>query len=179
MLLLGLGVLGLAAVQTRMLVENRVTNSRATAIRLISDLTERINLNKEGAQAVIGSGGAVTRPSSYVVALSAVPASPPAGACNLAAANTAAGACTPAEKAAYDLWEWRTQLSNALMDGIGIIQQDTDPRHLRVMVGWRLNERDNSPLADELRVSFGSNTADQCPSGYICHIDYIEIPVVR
>lgn len=178
LMVLALGVLGLAAVQTRMLVEARVTNSRATAVRLIADLSERINLNKEGAQAVV-AGGAVT-PSAYQsLSVGAPPSVPPAGACDFTAANVVGGACTPASVAAFDVWDWRRKLSTSLMDGIGIVAQDADPRHLRVVVGWRLNENENTNLADELRISFGGGAGDQCPNGYICHLEYIEIPVVR
>ena len=51
LVVLALGILGLLAAQTRMLVETRTTNSRATAIRQIVDLGERIKLNRAAALA--------------------------------------------------------------------------------------------------------------------------------
>lgn len=172
LLILALGILGLAAMQTRMLVETRVTNSRATAIRLISDLGERIQLNAQGAQAT------ASVPSAYEETNWDQPdATPPSGSCDMALANTIATACTGAEVASYDVWAWKRQVADALMDGRATITQGDDPRHLRVLVGWRLNEDPDITLADELKISFGASADDQCPEGFICHIDFIEIPV--
>lgn len=172
LLILALGILGLAAMQTRMLVETRVTNSRASAIRLISDLGERIQLNAQGAQATQSVASAYEETD-----WDQPDATPPAGSCDMAQANTLANACTGAAVASYDVWAWRRQIADALMDGRGTITQGDDPRHLRVVVGWRLNENPNTTLADELKISFGATPDDQCPDGFICHIDFIEIPV--
>ena len=42
LVVLALGVMGLAGVQTRLLVETRTANSRAIAVQLIDDLTNRM-----------------------------------------------------------------------------------------------------------------------------------------
>lgn len=165
LLILALGILGLAAMQTRMLVETRVTNSRATAIRLIADLGERIQLNAQGAQAT------ASIPSAYEDTDWDQPSDPPE---EVEACDTD---CTGNQRAISDTWAWKRQVADALMDGRATITQGDDPRHLRVLVGWRLNEDPDTTLADELKISFGGSDDDQCPEGFICHIDFIEIPV--
>ena len=42
LLVLALGIMGLAGVQARMVTETRISNSRAMAVSLIDDLTKRI-----------------------------------------------------------------------------------------------------------------------------------------
>ena len=49
LLVLALGIMGLAGVQARMLAENRTTNSRAIAVSLIEDLANRMQLNRDAA----------------------------------------------------------------------------------------------------------------------------------
>lgn len=166
LLILALGILGLAAMQTRMLVETRVTNSRATAIRLIADLGERIQLNAQGAQAT------ASVPSPYEDTDWDQPSDDPPE-----EVETCDTECTGDQRAISDIWAWKTQVAGALIDGRGTVTQGDDPRHLRVLVGWRLNEGPDRTLADELKISFGASTDDQCPEDFICHIDFIEIPV--
>ena len=55
-LILALGIFGLMGIQARSVVETRITNNRALAIREINDLNERIWLNRE--QALAGFGAA-------------------------------------------------------------------------------------------------------------------------
>jgi len=201
LLILALGVLGLAAVQARMLVETRTTNARATAVRLIADLGERIRMNAAGAQPPVGGN------SHYAVAGAGFTApgdtAPDSGACAPAGAGGSSANCSPAQRAAYDVWAWRREIEKSLMGGLASITQVGDSPQLRVMVAWRLNENTNLTLASTasdqqlaapLMVTSAASGAepaasaasgagaaastatDLCAAHHICHVDFIDIP---
>ena len=168
LLVLALGVLGLAAVQARMLVETRTTNSRATAIRLIADLNDRIHLNKAGAQPP-----AVGGLSSYSDGAPATFAAP------APAAPVACDPCAPDQQAEYDRWDWRTMVNHALMNGQASIWQ-ISPQQLQVTIAWQLNEINGSALANPLQVTNTDGSLGAiCSTGgnFICHVDFIDLPV--
>jgi len=179
LLVLALGVLGLAAVQARMLVETRTTNSRATAIRLIADLSDRIRLNKTGAQPPVGG---VSPYSDAAAATFAVPPNTaPAGSCD----PTAAAACSPAAQTVYDLWAWRTMVNQALMNGQASVWQ-ISPQQLQVTIAWQLNEIKTgavpaAALSNPLQVTTtgAGGLGNICSTGgdFICHVDFIDLPV--
>jgi len=168
MLVLALGVLGLAAVQARMLVETRTTNSRATAIRLIADLGDRVRLNKTGAQppAIGGlSPYSDTAPATFAAPVTAAP--------------VACDPCAPDQQAERDLWDWRTMVGNALMNGQASIWQ-VNPRQLQVTIAWQLNEYAGASLASPLQVTTTDDSLGAiCSTGgkFICHVDFIDLPV--
>jgi len=187
LLLLALGVLGLAVVQARMLVETRTTNSRATAIRLIADLGDRIRANAAGAQPQPGSPN-----SPYADTTTFQVRSPTSGACD----HTVAGAsCSPADQAKYDVWAWRKEVEDNLMNGRASIAQ-VDSRQLQVIVAWQANENANTtitaklgaaapptPVASALQITNATTKANLCvdpdhpgASNWICHVDFIDIP---
>jgi len=170
LLILALGVLGLAAVQGRMLVETRTTNSRATAIRLIADLSDRIRLNRVGAQPITVGGQ-----SPYSDAAAATFAVPPATAptgCNPAAATP----CAPDQQKDYDLWAWRTMVNQALMNGQASVWQ-VSPQQLQVTIAWQRNENASQALDPSLQVTNGNlDTACSTSGNFICHVDFISIP---
>jgi len=176
LLVLALGVLGLAAVQARMLVETRTTNSRATAIRLIADLSDRIRLNKVGAQPIAVGGNSPysdNAPATFATPPDTVP--PAAGSCN----PTATTPCLPSEQVAYDLWAWRTMVNKALMNGQASVYQ-VSPQQLQVTIAWQLNEIKTggvSTLANPLQVTDGG-LGNICSTGgnFICHVDFIDLP---
>jgi len=191
LLILALGVLGLAAVQARMLVETRTTNSRATAIRLIADLGERIRMNAAGAQPAATnsmSPYAYSGDSSESFLAAPDTSEPPDPDC-------ASEACSPAQQAAYDLWFWRAQVARSLMSGLTSIAQ-VGPQQLRIIVAWRLNENTSNALdstnPETLKLSRPltiTNPEDEnslCRTApdadidsYICHVDFIEIPALN
>ena len=167
LVVLALGILGLLAAQTRMLVETRTTNSRATAIRQIVDLGERIKLNRAAALA-----------DNYnVEILEAAPSTAPA-VCNKTESSAA-------EVAQCDTWQWRNSLKSALPEGRGSITRTstaTYSNQLRVVVAWKLNEKAGeastsggaAPLHSSLTLKDEAGNLI-CPNGYICHIQYLEI----
>ena len=163
LLILALGILGLAAVQTRMLVENRVTNSRATAVRLIADLGERMRINAAGANLT---------PNPYLQPAFAGPPAMPTFPC---AAGTP---CTPNAVATFDHDAWLSMVGTALPGGRATITPVAGTTQVQVIVAWLLNERAGTTFADQLRVAIAAGGGDACPANYICHIDYIEIPAV-
>jgi len=190
LLILALGVLGLAVVQARMLMETRTTNARATAIRLIADLGERIRMNAAGArlQSPVSSATAVLSPYADAQATGAA-GNFPAPTLAAPACDPAVAVCTPGQQAAYDVWVWRREVASALMNGRASIVQ-VSPQQLRVIIAWQLNENTNitlmgehndatTQLAAPLQITDSNTEADLCgnlPNTFICHVDFIDIP---
>jgi type IV pilus assembly protein PilV len=188
LLILALGVLGLAAVQARMLVETRTTNSRASAIRLIADLGERIRMNAAGAQPLEGG---TSRYADSQDGGFQVPVDTPESDC-----SDTTTSCTPEAQAAYDRWFWQTEVQQQLPGGLSSITQ-VSAQQLQIVVAWRLNENTNTALkgttgtaarqlSDPLKIT-GVDQGNLCNPGdtntdndkYICHVDFIEIPAVN
>jgi len=181
LVILALGILGLAAVQARMLVDARTTNSRAVAIRLVGELSERIQLNPTGAQPGADPEHSTTvSPYSDTEAVT-FPDRPdaPEPFC-----PTASSDCTAQQLAAYDVAIWRQNVADTLMDGRASIWQ-ISPRQLQVVVAWRANENtkttlDATPATDvagSLQIK-ATAAGERCKAstGFICHIDFIDIP---
>ncbi len=160
LLVLALGIMGLAGVQARMLAETRITNSRAIAVGLIDELTNRIMLNRDWA---------ITVPSGYNLAFASA---------DPAASNCTSGTCTNTQMANTDLAAWRTSVRALLGPGgqSAVFQSNTDPRQIGIMIAWPANEG-KAADADTTGYSthFGVTTgvATTCPAGSICHLVYI------
>lgn len=168
LVVLALGVMGLAMVQTRMMVETRTANYRATAIGLIDDLSNRILLNRDAAFA-----------GNYALAWGAA----------TAAQNCTTAVCTGAQLAQSDLHVWRTSLVAALPSGDArIFRSGNDPRQIGIMVSWAANESSantnvytsadatiyNQPFAVANALAFEAPTTVSCPAGSICHVVYVQ-----
>jgi len=181
--ILALGVLGLAAVQARMLVETRTTNSRAVAIRLIGELSERVQLNVTGATVpTTPTVGRSAYSDSSAAAFLAPPASwPPSTDCLTTV-------CTPAQQATYDLAAWRRDVATALLGGRASVWQ-ISPRQLQVVIAWQANESAQPVLSDTAPPPAASQVANGmritaaaaggicgASSTTLCHIDFIDIP---
>ena len=67
LLVLALGILGMAGLQTRALVDSRTTNARAVAVKMVDDLSERMQFNV---------GARLLAANPYVVAWGAPPVDP-------------------------------------------------------------------------------------------------------
>lgn len=156
LLMLALGVLGLLGVQLRTMTESQTGNSRLIAARLSDDLFERLKSNP-GGWATMGN---------YVVGWGAAPA---------AGTNCAAANCTVAQKATWEIAQWKTLVGNTLPSGQAtVFVSPSDPRQLGVMIAWRSNER--SAAADYV-APFVEPVADgalavNCPASRICHLAY-------
>lgn len=160
LVVLSLGALALLGVQLRTLADTRTATHRATAIRLIGDLSERINNNPSG----------LSNLSAYQSAWGASPSS----------ASCASSKCDAAQLAAADIYEWKQNIKNTLPDGKAAVVLTTSEaglnrRQLGVIVGWRENERKREGGTDtEYTAKLKqTNTAHDCEDGYTCHFQYI------
>ncbi|MDR2838550.1 MAG: type IV pilus modification protein PilV [Azonexus sp.] len=182
LLILAFGILGLAQVQARMLVQTRGADARATAIRLIADLGERVRLNSVGAQPGANADYSATL-SPYSTLTNGDFAAPEKPTPDCGNAGTL---CSSSQQAAYDVWAWHQEISRLLMNGRASIWQ-VSPHQLQVIIAWQANENTNATLtggaadrqvASPLLVtgSAGGTACASNTSGLICHIDFIDIP---
>lgn len=166
-LVLAIGVMGLAGLQARSLVETRLTNARANALLLANDLAERMRLNRAAATS--------TDPSNrYDLAFGEIfnPRDCVAGACDAVALRT------------FDLAEWTRQVRQLLPGGQARIDAPTTSGQIRVTFRWRNNVRgaefdltDNTAELTEplLRsISGGCQTDQETRDGvWMCHQVFI------
>jgi type IV pilus assembly protein PilV len=115
LVVLSVGMMGIAALHGQSLSAARTAQYRSIAIVLASDMADRIRLNRLGQGAYLG-------PSTYAP-------------CDPAGATT----CTPAQMAAYDLWAWNREVGQRL-PGPGTTQilfnPATVPPTFTVRVNW-------------------------------------------
>lgn len=164
LLVLALGILGLAGLQTRTLVESRTTNARAIAVSMVEDLNERMQFNAEAR---------LLNPNPYVVGWNVQPAMP-------ANPNCFTAACTAAQLAQLDLAQWKATLAALLPGGdAAVFVSPDDANQLGILVGWAENESEKadeagSSAAFRAPLAVNTNVAGQaCPQGRICHLVYI------
>lgn len=157
LLVLALGVLGMAGLQTRTITESRTTNARSVAIQLTEDIAERIRLN-------VGARALAVNP--YVVAFGANP--PPPQDCNLTN-------CGPADLAAFDINQWKNTVAASLEGGDAqIYWSPDDPSQFGILMGWRANtsklaNADQANYTAPVQVTTNVAGAD-CPPDLICHL---------
>ncbi|HEY8520232.1 MAG TPA: type IV pilus modification protein PilV [Gammaproteobacteria bacterium] len=100
LLVLSVGLLGIAALHGQGLGASRVAMYRTVAVNLAADMAERIRVNRLGGGAYGGS--------------------PADNECD---PQTGSGVdCTPAEMAAHDLFVWQEQVAEQLPNGSGEVQ---------------------------------------------------------
>ena len=115
LVVLSVGLIAVAAMQVKGLqfANTAITSNRA--VELAADMADRIRANSAAAL-----GGA-----DYVVGNGAAGAAP--AACADTVGNTVNAPCTPAQLAAYDIWQWKTSMEsaagNGLNQGTGQIQR--------------------------------------------------------
>ncbi len=152
-----LGLLTLVALQAASLRYTRVTERRAVGSLLADDLLERLRANTTS-QA--GLSGYVVN-ESFQSQAAAPPA--PATLCNHAVAT-----CTPAQMAAFDLYQWRQSVRRLLPEGAVFTRVTTDPSDpnptaptplwLDVWIAWR------DPVLGTT-VGVDLRPPDECPAG--------------
>lgn len=160
-LVLALGIMGLAGVQARMLAENRTTNARAVAVGLIDDLSNRMLLNRNAVAAGNYDSGFLA-----------------GAAIGVAGTDCSAAACTGAQLATWDLIAWRTTMRSLLgpgSDSAVFRPVATDPTQVGIMIAWSANEGSNGSggTRDTAAFQFLSGTATNCPADAICHLVYV------
>jgi type IV pilus assembly protein PilV len=115
LVVLSVGMIGIAALHGQSLGAARTAQYRSIAIVLASDMADRIRLNRLGQAAYLG-------PSVYAP-------------CDPAGAST----CTPVQMAAYDLWAWNLEVGQRL-PGPGTTQllfnPATVPPTYTIRVNW-------------------------------------------
>lgn len=161
LLILAFGLLGLAGVQMRAMAEARTSMGRGVAVRLIEDLNERMQINREG----VLSG-------RYNLAWGTTPG----------AVDCSATACTTTQQAQSDLNLWKTNVTAQLQNGNAMVfRNPADTRQIGVMIAWTANEgKANATTAlNEAKyttpfVVTGSVAAATCPANSICHLVYVQ-----
>lgn len=173
MLVLALGIFGLMGVQTRTIVETRITNNRALAIRQINDLNERIWLNRE--KALNGDYN--------VDAFADPPTDAPAG-CSAgvdADRQANAGGANTDDVARCDIWRWRRALAANITGAQAQVQRVPGTNQIRIQVAWPLNEKVNADGSNPgLHASLQTTAAGGgggviCPQNFICHLQFLEL----
>jgi len=169
LVVLALGVLGLAGLQTRTLMESRNTHYRAAAIQKIADLSERMQLNHVAARA-----GAYS-----ALAFGVVPVA--TGNCLPANMEDDGAACSPDQMAASDLAQWRTELGQFIpnADATTFANLQNGVPVVGVMVAWSPlhTAKTNTDLTTAL-ATFNPNTNANnvvCPTGLICHFGWVPL----
>jgi type IV pilus assembly protein PilV len=152
-----IGLLALAGVNASSVRYTKMSQYRATAALLASEMGERIRANKGvpaslGPPAVVATGlfagnysftadFAGQAPSPVVPVLTSAPCSNP---------NAAGDSCSVADIAALDLWQWRVQVRNLLPQGSAFISTDAANSAVDLYVVWRdpaVASNDEAPAA--------------------------------
>lgn len=173
LMVLALGVMGMAGIQTRTLVESRTTNSRALTLQMADDLLDRM----QGNSAIRLNPPAV---NPYVVGWGALAAPP---------VDCFTAVCNGAQLAAFDLTQWKAALARVLPAGDAqVFQSNTDSAQFGVLIGWTETQAKNQGQAtgaeatlfsDAIAIRNAANAVGTgvagvaCPAGRICHLVYI------
>ena len=115
LVVLSVGMVGIAALQVQGLGAGRTAQLRTLAVNLAADMADRIRANRSGQ-------------SEYAGIASVSDCDP----------GSAGGAdCTPAAVAAQDLAEWTQEVATALPNGEGAVRFDaTTPPSFTIRVSW-------------------------------------------
>jgi type IV pilus assembly protein PilV len=115
LLILSIGMSGIAALLVHTLLTTRTTIARTHALDLVSDISERIRVNRHGLSAY---NGAATDHDCEARALAAP--------------------CTAHERAEQDLFDWDATVAAALPGGTGTVEIDTavTPAAAAVTLAW-------------------------------------------
>lgn len=161
LLVLALGILGLAGLQTRAIVESRTTNARAIAVSMVEDLNERMQFNTDAR---------LLAANPYVVGWNVQPIAP----------DCFNATCTPAQVAQLDLAQWKANLRTLLPGGdASVFVVPADNSQIGVLIGWSENESDkadeaNGGAAYRAPLNVVTGVPNQaCQPGLICHLVYI------
>ena len=121
LVILSVGLLGLAALQAEGLRGSSTAKFRFNAVRLMGDITDRMRANEAGL-------------ADYSVALNAAGSNDPA--CAESGANLAT-ICTPTQMASYDIFLWKRDLDELLPpDGDGSIVATGSDNRFVITARW-------------------------------------------
>ncbi len=113
--IMSIGLLGVAALQTRSLGSTNISSKRSQAILLAGDLADRMRANRVAAD---------TTDASHYANIGAAD-----NACRAVHYNHThnAASCTAVQLAADDLADWNAQIAAILPAGSGVVCRDTTP----------------------------------------------------
>lgn len=122
MVIISVGMLGIAGLYTQTLQSGRAALLRTKAIVLATDLADRMRTNEAGAQFYTAGAAAANQCNDTTLAQAAV--------------------CTPQQMAQQDLWEWFAALASpatGLPAGAGTItvNNGTTPPTYTITVSWQ------------------------------------------
>ncbi|MBU7572273.1 MAG: type IV pilus modification protein PilV [Hydrogenophaga sp.] len=173
LLVLALGVMGMAAVQTRALTTARTTNLRAVAIQAAEDLQDRIQANAD-----LRHMPALVNP--YVTTWGPPPAT---------GTDCSSAPCGGTPLATFDLMQWKKELARVLPAGDGRVFASTkDATQLGILVRWtEAKARNEAQAGKEEAALFRQavavrGAADQpgagvsgelCPDTFTCHLIFV------
>lgn len=112
LLVICLGLLGIAALFGRSLLANRTALARTQAVNLAADMAERIRGNRLAGDAYAAAAG------------------------DHGCDGAGAASCSPRQMAAHDLLDWRARVAAALPDGVGSVAVAGSGRYT-ICVAWR------------------------------------------
>ena len=132
LLVLSVGMIGIAALHGQSLAATRTAIFRSRAINLAGDVTDRIRLNR-GAQLAYEGTAADNN-------------------CD-APTGSGGGDCTPEQMAAHDLFTWQALVAESLPGGEGAIDVDTttNPTTYAVAVSWD-EVTEDSPVSFQVTI---------------------------
>ena len=114
LVVVSVGMIGIAALYGQGLGATRTALSRTQAVNLAADMADRIRSNRQGG-ASYGGPGANNNCD-------------PGGGVN----------CTPAQMAAHDVWVWTNQVAQQLPNGAGVVQYaPTAPPTFTIQITWQ------------------------------------------
>ena len=156
---LGLGVMALLGAQLHTMVNTQNSVRRTQAIRLIDDLSERIKAMPD----------AVSSASAFTMGWSQSPATTGVPDCNTLA-------CNSAQLAQFERNRWLSHVRESLpMGQANVFTVAGDVRQLGVMLAWRVNDKDGANVSAVLAPPSTGDAAVSCPSGRICHLQYVSL----
>lgn len=113
LVVLSVGMLGIAALHGQSLAANRSAQLRTQAVNLAGDMADRIRVNRLGGAAYAGAAE------------------------NNECDRQSGDGCTPAQMAAHDLFVWQAQVARLLPNGAGsVAYAGTDPPTYTITVSW-------------------------------------------
>jgi type IV pilus assembly protein PilV len=146
LMVLSIGLLGIAAMQTRGQQHNLAAYTRTQATILANDLMDRIRANPTD---IDGDG----RKDDYEFDHNSPP-SPPSNGCDQTGATVL---CTPAQLRDYDLFAWEEQIEKMFPGGYGsvVYKDDTaaqNPERYEIEITWALRDvESDTPGSNETR----------------------------
>ena len=133
LVVLMVGMLALAGLQTVSLSNNHSAYLRSQAVIQAHDMADRMYANSAGV--LDGAYNAIT----------GIPSNPPTCLTTATSAETLAGiGCTTAQMAVFDGWEWNTANANVLPSGVGTVAGPDGNGVYTVTLSWLEHETDGT-----------------------------------